>query len=157
MEINKDNKENMEVVKNLIEQADRTRLAGDIKEGVHIDYTSADNNQYTGLVVFKRPTMKDFMRMGAIKSEILRLSGVVDVKFVDDSIKQMALVMATLKVVVVKYPEWLAKLDDIEEPDLLFHVYDKYEEWLDSFRKPSEGELKRDSESSERKETVDTP
>lgn len=119
----------------LREQAMKINMGGEAKEGVQIDFTTEDGNVYNGVVVFKRPTMIDYMKMGAEKSEILRRAGIVDVNLVDNSVKFMAHVMATLKTTIVKCPSWLLNLDDIVEPELLYHVYGKYEEFEDSFRK----------------------
>lgn len=146
-----ENKENMDKVREMIAnaQAEEIRLGGKLQTGVPIDYTSAFGKRYTGTVIFKRPTMQDYMRMGALKSEYLRRAGVVDIKLVDATVKEMAQVMATLSTVVVKCPEWLVDLEKIEEADVLYHVYDKYDEWENSFRKPSEGEPTGDSPATE--------
>jgi len=134
------NAENMEIVKKLMENAEQVRLGSEAQEGIRIDYMSLYGNKYEGTVVFKRPSMKDYMRMGALKSEYLRLNGVVNINLVDSSIKEMAQVMATLTVLLVKRPEWLMKLEEVEELDMLFHVFAKYEVWENSFRKPRETE-----------------
>jgi hypothetical protein len=90
--------------------------------------------RYTGTVVFKRPSVMDYMKMGAAKSEILRNSGVRDLTLVDSGVKLMAQIIGTLKTVVVKSPEWLVRIDDVEDTDLLFHIYGEYQEWERSFR-----------------------
>ena len=131
------NKQSMDKVKELMEKSEQVRLGGELKEGVAIDYTSMCGNEFKGTVVFKRPTMQDYMKMGAIKSEYLRTVGVVDLSLVDESIKRMAQVMAVLSTVILKCPEWLLNLTTIVEPDVLYHVYDKYEVWENSFRKPN--------------------
>lgn len=142
------NQANMDTVKNLMGQADNVRLGDNYKTGVAIDYTSPEGNRYEGTVVFKRPSMKDYMSMGALKAEYLRQAGVVDLTLVDNSIKYMAQVMATLRTLVVKCPEWLMNLENIVESDLLFHIHDKYEEWESSFRKRSEKKPEGTGESS---------
>ena len=139
------NVQNMLKVKDLMEKSEKVRLGGELKTGVAIDYTTTEGNNYTGTVVFKRPTMQDYMKMGAIKSEYLRSSGVVDITLVDGTIKRMAQIMAVLSTIIVKCPEWLLDLNVIVEPDLLYHVHDKYEEWENSFRKPSDTETSGDS------------
>ncbi len=137
---NAQNKDNMDKVKELMANAEKVRLGGDLQTGVPIDYTSLCGKRYEGTVVFKKPTMQDYMKMGATKSEYFRRAGVIDINLVDNSIKEMAQIMATLSTVIVKRPEWLLDLESIEEPDVLMHVYYKYEEWEDSFRKPSKSE-----------------
>lgn len=128
------NKENMEKVKGLIEQSEAVRLGKELEEGVYIDYTSAYGGSYKGNVVFKRPSMQDYMKMGALKSEYLRQAGVTDITLVDNSIKEMATAVATLTVIVVKRPEWLQSLMTIQDPDLIFHIYNQYETWEGAFR-----------------------
>jgi hypothetical protein len=130
-----ENKENMEKVRELMQGAEKVRLGGELQEGVPIDYTSVYGNEYKGTVIFKRPTMKDYMKMGAVKSEYLRQAGVVNINLVDNTVKEMAQIMGTLSTVIVKCPEWLVDLGAIKEPDVLFHVYDQYDEWESSFRK----------------------
>ena len=130
------NEENLAKVRAMMAQAQQANLAGDLTEGVPLDYVTVFGNELKGFVVFKRPTMKDYMKMGALKSEELRKAGVKDINLVDSSIKFMAHVLSTLRVVIAKAPEWLINLDAIQEPDILYYVYGKYEEWENSFRKP---------------------
>lgn len=130
------NEENLAKVRELMGQAQEANLGGALTNGVPIDHTTAFGTHLTGIVEFKRPTMKDYMRMGALKSEELRNAGVVNADLVDSQIRFMAHVISTLKVVVVKCPMWLVKIDEVQEPDILYHVYHKYQEWELSFRKP---------------------
>jgi hypothetical protein len=139
------NEENMAKVKALMEQAQQVNVGSELQNGVDIDFTSADGNVYRGKVVFKRPSVMDYMKMGALKSEIFRLAGVKDLNLVDPTVKFMAHVIATLKTVVVKRPEWMLDIDNMQEPEVLYHVYGKYEVWEDSFRKPDAGESEGDS------------
>lgn len=143
------NEDAMTMVKDLIQQSEQIRLAGDLKEGVNIDYMSTEGNHYIGVIVFKRPTMKDLLKMGGLKSEYLRLGGAVDIDLVDSSVKAMAQIMATLATVIIKCPAWFMELEDIKEVDLLYHVYDKWEEWDNSFRKPNTEESSEDSGTAE--------
>lgn len=148
------NEENMAKVRELMEKSKQINLGSQMTGQVHIDYTSQYGTHYEGIVVFKRPSMQDYMKMGALKAQYLGAYGVVDARLVDTTIKFMAQVMSTLKVVIVKAPEWLigksGKIDveSVVEPDLLYHLYEKYEEWEDSFRKPVQDELQGDSETS---------
>lgn len=131
------NEANMEKVRSMMEQqVGQVNIGGALTHSVDIDYTSEFGNHYTGKVVFKKVNMKDIMRMGAIKSEILREAGVRDSRLVDNSVLFMATVLSTLQVVAVQRPAWLLKPENVEEADVLYHVYDKYEEWENSFRKP---------------------
>jgi hypothetical protein len=157
------NEENMTKVKELMAQAKQVNLGGELKGGVDIDFTSSYKNdegsnvKYQGTILFKRPTIQDYMKMGAVKSEYLRKAGVVNLSLVDPSIKEMAQIIATLSVLTVKCPAWFMDIEKIEDPALLFHVYDRYEEWERSFRVPDEKEPTGDSEPSEGEEALVTP
>lgn len=152
---NQGNEQNLQKVQELRrqhelkEQADKVNLGNGFTSGVHIDYTSVFGTEVKGWVEFKRPSMLEYMQMGGLKSEILRQAGVRDINLVDNQIKFMAHVISTLKTVIVKSPEWLLNIDNVKEPDILYHVYGKYEEWEDSFRKPSESKSEGDSEATE--------
>lgn len=139
------NAKNLAKVKDLIDKSEKIRLGGELKEGVAIDFTSMSGNKYKGTVIFKRPTMQDYMKMGALKSEYFRAVGIVDLSLVDVAIKRIAQVMAVLSTIVVKCPDWMLDLNSIVEPEVLYHVYDKYEEWENSFRKSNNTELTGDS------------
>lgn len=143
------NEENRALVADLMAKAEQVKLGGELKAGVYIDHTTVFGTELKGSVVFKRPTMLDYVKIGAIKSEYLRSSGVVNANLVDNSVKFIAQVMATLQVVIVKSPEWLIKLDSVQEPDILYHVYEKYEEWENSFRKVLEKPVPEHSETPE--------
>jgi len=148
--------ENKVKVRELIAQAEQIKLGGELKAGVFIDYTSDFGTIFQGNVIFKRPTMMEYVRIGALKSEYLRKAGVVDPKLVDNLIKLMAHIMSTLNVVIIQSPEWLINLENIQEPDILYHVYEKYEEWEKSFRKIPTEQVPTDSESPEGAGTLDT-
>lgn len=143
------NKENLAMVQKLMEQSDEINLGTLKREQVPIDYTSTSGYVYKGLVEFKRPSVKDYMRMGAIKSEILREAGVINIELVDSTIKFMAHVLATLQVCMVKCPEWLLNLEAITDTDLLYEVYEKYEVWQDSFRKDIKQKSEGDSQATQ--------
>ncbi|WP_017814471.1 hypothetical protein [Paenibacillus shenyangensis] len=140
-----------------VKAAGQARAGAELKEGEALDYESQEGNHYTGVIVFKKPSMGDIMKMGAIKSEILRESGVRDPRFVDDDIMFMAQVISTLEVVMYKRPECLLKLREITEADLLFHVYGLYEMWEASFRKAFREASANDRPAADGKETMDTP
>lgn len=150
------NEAQMAEVRKAMALAGQVQQGGDRKEGVYIDFTSLEGNPYKGWVEFKKPTMTDFMRMGAIKSEIFRAAGVKELKLVDDSILFMAHTMSTLEVVIAKRPEWLLKIQAVTEPEVLYHVLAKYNEWEEAFRQDFRDEPAPDSEGSEGAQAVDT-
>lgn len=141
-----DNKENLAKVEALMAKAEQVKLGGELKAGVYIDFTSDFGTVFQGNVIFKRPTMMDYVRMGGLKSEYLRKAGVTDPMLVDNTVKLISHVMATLNTVIIKCPEWLMNLETIEEPDILYEVFEKYEEWEKSFRKLPAEKLPADSE-----------
>lgn len=148
------NEENMETVRELMAQAQAVNLGGNHTEGIPVDFTTEFGTHYTGSVVFKRPTMQDYMKMGALKAQYLGQGGTVNKYLIDDTIKFMAQVMSTLKVVVVRAPAWMIKdkkisVEHFQEPEILYHLYDLYEQWEDSFRKPVQDELPGDSQATE--------
>jgi hypothetical protein len=154
--------ENLDKVRQAMSEANRVALGSDLNEGVPIDFNSADGNEYKGTVYFRRPDMKAYMKMGAVKSEYLRVAGVKDISLVDGTVKFMAHVMGTLAVVISRAPAWLldskGKLDleGVKEPEVLYHLFGKYEEWEDSFRKPIQRADAGDSKDTEPAENVDT-
>lgn len=130
------NEANMDKVREMMltKTAEELNIGDKATNSVAIDFTSEYGTRYQGNVVFKRPNVMEFMKMGGIKSEILRQAGVQDVKLVDLGVKYVAQVIATLKTVVVKSPEWLVNIDAVQDTDLLFYVHDAYEGWEHSFR-----------------------
>lgn len=147
--------ENMQKVKAAMEAHAKVQMAGNLQEAVSINYESYEGNTYEGTVVFKKPTMGDWMRIGAIKADLLRKAGVTDMELVDDTVQLMAHAMATLTVVVIKRPPWFANLEEMTESDVIYHVYGKYMVWADSFRKPVQGAAAADSKDSEGAEFMD--
>lgn len=128
---------NQEVVKELMEQAAQIKMGSELQSQVELSFKGSDGKDYTGIVTFKKPTMMDYLRMGALKAEYLRTAGVVDIELVDRTVKQLAQVMATLKTTIKEGPAWLINIDVIDDIDLLYYVYDKYEAWELSFRRDS--------------------
>jgi hypothetical protein len=148
------NEDNLAKVRALMDQAQEIGLGSKKQGELPIDFVSEEGNQYTGLIVVKRPNTMDYMKMGAIKADILRQNGVTDLKLIDDGVKFMAQMLATFQVVIVKCPTWFLKPEAIEEVEILYHVYAKYELWLDSFRKLRAPELTGDSQASVPAENV---
>src|SRR6185312_14581340 len=104
------NEENMKTVREAMqakEQADKVNMGGSLEHGVPVDYKGIYGTHYEGLIVFKRPTMIDYMQMGSIKAKLLGSFGAVNLDLVDPSVKMMAQAMSTLKVAVTKAPSWL--------------------------------------------------
>ncbi len=143
--------------KNINEIRENIAAGGKFNEAEVLDFESAEGNVYKGVLVFKKPTMADLMRIGGLKSEILRTAGVQDARLVDNDILFTAHMLATLEVVLVKRPEFLLNLNQVKESDLIFHVYGKYQVWEASFRKEFRDASETDRPASEREEALDTP
>ncbi|MBE0335119.1 hypothetical protein [Paenibacillus sp. 23TSA30-6] len=140
-----------------VETAQKVQAGGELKEAETLDFTSDEGKHYTGVLVFKKLTMADILKAGAIKSEILREAGVQEIQLVDNDVLFMAHVISFLEVALEKRPECLLKLKEITEAELLFHVYSKYKAWEGTFRKDFRNAPKDNSEATTGKETVDTP
>ncbi|URJ36611.3 hypothetical protein MF625_001030 [Paenibacillus polymyxa] len=139
------------------EAAQKVRAGGELKEAESLDYTSLEGKHYTGVLVFKKLNMSDLMRAGAIKSEILREAGVQEIRLVDNTVLFAAHVISVLEVALHKRPECLLRLKEIKEPDLIYHVYEKYQDWEESFRKDFRNSPEDNSQAAAGKEAVDTP
>ena len=125
---------------------EKINLGNRLTHEEYVDYYSEmlDKN-YEGYVTFKRPGVMETMKIGGMKSEILREAGVRDIRLVDTSAHYYAGILATMQVVVTKAPSWLPKdLKTFNDFDLLAHLFLLYETWLDSFRKPTDDETATD-------------
>lgn len=95
----------------------------------HID------EEYVGSFTFHHPSLIERMQIGVTKSQFLQgLEGRVDV--LTDNIAHMT---ATLDVVLDDAPKWF-KVGALYEYEILETVYDKYAEWVSSFRKRAVGD-----------------
>ena len=93
----------------------------------YIKFKSASGRIYEGKVTFKRPTIADRSRIGVIKA---RYSEGLQVDTKTDILHEA---MATLDVVCVEKPDWL-KWEELEDDDVLYHVFLQYKEWETFFR-----------------------
>lgn len=153
------NEENLAKVRELMAQkSDIVSTGSALKTTIPIDYTSSEGNVYRGDVTFKRLSVFEILKASAIKSEILARAGVKNIKLVDDIVLALAQVIATLRVAVVKAPDWLELTDltAIREADLLFFVEQVYTEWENSFRLGRYRDS-GDSKASATEEAVDAP
>lgn len=144
-------KQNMEMVKQMMEQAQAEKKADTIRQGnkahipVDIDYTADSGEEYKGTIIFRRPSSMDYVRIGAIKSDMLRLSGVKPIvdpqtgtesmAHVDNGIMFLLTALATNRVLLVESPTWFNKYEEIFDTDLVIHVYNRFDAELLSFRR----------------------
>jgi hypothetical protein len=136
--------------------ANAIQAGNTFSEGVEINFTSESGQTYKGIIDFKRATVKDYMNIGAKKSEYLRRAGVQDITLVDGSVKYIAQIVSTLEVLVTECPDWFKNIDSIEDIDLLYHVYDKFDQWDSSFRRKQDAEPAGDTDNAPGSEAMGT-
>jgi hypothetical protein len=108
------------------------------------DVVFADNNtfsfsliyenskvKYEGTFVCKVPSIHDMITIG--KNTALEFQGVSQMAGIPTEIYNMAYHFATLKVVLVKYPDWF-KLNELVDIRLLEVIYGKYIIAVERFR-----------------------
>jgi len=144
---------------NLNSLASRVNAGGKYETELVIHYEGECDVVYDGMVVVKRPTVQDIIKIGVLKSNYIMKQaeklGVrhVDLTLIDSSVKIIATWVAELSVVVVRCTPWFSDILNIEDLGLVQHVYDRYTEWLDSFRRPSVTKPDGDSQASQTEET----
>lgn len=116
---------------------------------IEFHYTSRTTGKtYEGTFVFKRPNMRDFMRMGVRKAQRLAPEDgtTIQLHLIDPVVRIYAEAISELEVVTKKAPEWLIdengkiNYEMLDDPDLVMGIADKYHEWMDSFRHPTDGD-----------------
>lgn len=111
-------------------------LGNKLTTTISVDFTSMEGNRYVGDITFKKPDVMTMLKAGAIKAQILKEAGITDMTLVDPIVSTMATVIASLDVVLVgSRPDWVKDIKKVGESELLYHIYDLYMEWQDSFRK----------------------
>lgn len=132
-------------MKDQFEMEDNILLGHQLRHEIKIDYVGSIGKKYEGRIIVKRPSIGDYLKIGALKASYIKQPVGVDpetkrpiypdLMFIDNEIKAIAQMLATLQVVVVKAPSWFANLEKIDEFELINIIYTEYEEWLNSFRK----------------------
>lgn len=160
------NEEQMAKVRELMQQKNTTELGSSINAGSEntftweMDFTSLEGKQYKGTFVFKKLNIRDSLRIGGIKSELLRSYGVTNMSLVDPGMLILLEAVSALTVGIVRCPSWLLNEDGkvdvqkLETYDVIFAIYDVYDSWLDSFRKSRTSESDADSETAGPTETM---
>lgn len=127
-------------VRALMAEAGAKRAGTALEKAVDIDYESMYEERYTGKIVFRRPSVMDYMKIGAMKAQFLGGNGAVNPALIDRAVLLMAEALATLKIVTVKVPDWLLNetgevdFESIQDPDMLLHLFEVYQDWEYSFR-----------------------
>lgn len=89
-----------------------------------------------GEFTVKYPALMDKVRIGTIRA---RMTDGVPSEALDVVTDNISFMSATLEVVVVKSPSWF-NINTLEEYEILETVYNKYQEWVSTFRnKPKQG------------------
>lgn len=127
---------NMEKIEKLTKQvnAGKSKLFE-----LDVNFVTGSGVKYVGKVVMKRPTVGDYLAMGRTKARMLQTEygqEPVDPNFIDVDIKFVATLLSTLKHQVVSHPDWMSDLENFMDWDVLTYIYDLYEVWLNSFRRP---------------------
>lgn len=107
------------------------------KKRIHsflVDYTDIDP-EFTGKITVHYPSQIERMQIGVIRSTLL--GGNLDVDTVTFNI---AHITATLEVVLDGKPDWFDISNPYLEYEILLAVYDEYDKWVSSFRKPAKTE-----------------
>lgn len=146
------------------ETVDLINEGGDGVTRIPIDFTTERDKNFKGVIGFKHMTMFDFARAGAEKSRMFIEAGITTPEqrlLVDATVQFLIHVVSNLTVAIVDAPAWLKDkqgnlaIEGNDHMDLIFHIYDKYEEWQNSFRKPSEADGTEDNQASEAEEALD--
>lgn len=169
--------QNMELVNSLMRQA-ATEKGQTIQQGnkalipVSIDYEADSGKYYEGTLFFRRPSAMDYIRMGAIKSELLRSFGIRPIieyvqtpdggsermesmTHVDASVKFLAHAIATCDVLLASpVPEWFQHHRDMEDADVVIEAYRNFDVALASFRSGTQGVPSRNSQARYDEENV---
>lgn len=142
--------QNIQMVQEMIQKAEVEKKANLIQQGnkahihVTIDYQADSGTEYKGTVIFRRPSSMDYLRVGAHKSDMIRLMGIRPIidqetgresmAHVDQTILYVFQAIATMKVLLVESPDWFKDYENSQDPDMVVHVYNRFESELLSFR-----------------------
>lgn len=152
-------RKNQELVNNLMAQAAANKGAQDALLGndavisVDVAYTAESGRHYEGTLFFRRPSSMDYLRMGAIKSELMRANGVRPIievlpngrlhesmAHVDNSIIFLARALSAFDTLLTgTVPAWFQNYRDLPDTDLLLQVYEQFDVALASFRHGAQG------------------
>jgi hypothetical protein len=94
------------------------------------DYSDI-NPDFVGKFIVHYPSQMEKLQMGVIKSTLLNGNPNVDVETYN-----IAYMVSALEVVVDTKPDWFDVFDPEIDYDILEDVFNEYQNWVDSFRKP---------------------
>lgn len=126
--------QNLEKIREL---GEKVALGSDNTYSIDVDLVVERGEHYVGTIVFKRPNMNDYLKMGVLKGQLIKKKlGELDLPldYIDDTIKFVAQMLSSFEVVVVSRPKWFAKPEECVDFDLLYYIYGRYEAWLNNFR-----------------------
>lgn len=171
MSMNEQAVQNMAMVQEMMAKAQSEKKAEQIQLGnkahipVEIDYTADSDNTYKGTITFRRPSAMDYVRMGALKANMFRslgiypiidpVTGIESMAHVDNGTQNLLLGLSTFKTLMVDCPEWFKNYEDLEDADLILHVYNRFDSELLSFRRPAQAGPQGNSENGPSQETMD--
>lgn len=178
--MNEQARKNMELVQKLMsenaaKQEQVVRQGNKAPIPVEVDYEADSGERYVGTVYFRRPSSMDYIRMGAVKSEILRSFGVRPIieyvplptggmervesmAHIDNSIKYLAQAIAACDVLLTgQIPVWFQNHRDLEDSDLVIYVYRRFDEELLSFRTGANGSPATNSQAGDNQAPLANP
>jgi hypothetical protein len=118
-------------------------LGGAVFKGKELRTTiEIDDVEYGhGVFTFHRPTLQERLQVGLRCSDRLRN---VDQKTVDEITRATAYMCAMIEVCCDVAPDWF-EIDDLYALEVVTEVYNRFVEWLNSFRRVGEEKSQGDS------------
>lgn len=120
------------------ELAEKVNQGNDLEISITVKFKSKSGVEYKGTVIFKRPSVRDYMKISGLKSRYIQenIGGDIEIQpgIIDPAMSYFAEVMATFEVCIKKCPEWLLSPAELYDIDVLYHVYDTYQKKLALFR-----------------------
>jgi hypothetical protein len=132
---------------NKVELGKEIRQGGSKTFNLEFVYIQEDGSTLSGNFVFKRPNVGEYIRIGVEKAKYLKKhiakyyqdsqeeeSFVIGVEDIDPTIRVLAEMMATLKIVSIEYPKWFKDPESLEDVSIIYRLYEEYNQLLINFR-----------------------
>jgi len=135
-----ENREEQEHQDRLQVIADQLLVGNDEQLTYEMDLIVGKRN-FKGQFTLRRPSVYDQTRIGIRIGELMSAPGPDGYPrrvYTDFYHENLALMLATLEVVIVKHPQWW-KIDEVRDEELLAALYAQYKGWQAGFREPLSG------------------
>lgn len=96
-----------------------------------VDFSDVDST-FVGTFKIHQPSQVELLDIGVLKSKLLNGAINPDVK-----VENLAIIMATLEHVCDEVPEWFNVTDPDISYEILEAIFLKYNDWVNTFRKPN--------------------